>query len=114
MVKYYFTYGDDASFPRQNGWTEVEAENYQLAIRAFQTFHPNRPGSEALNCAGCYSDRVWDSTFMAKNNDNFGHGCWERITVFVEPISDTLSAKDNYGRTEHREQITYQREFLDG
>ena len=114
MAKFYFTYGDDVHYPYQNGWTEVEAYDFQLAVRAFQMFHPNRPGSEILNCAGFYSESSWEKTFMARNNENFGHGCWERITVLVEPLSDMLSAKNNLACVERRERITYQREFLEG
>ena len=63
---YYFTYGSDDRFPFQSGWTEVEAESYDQAVEAFQAFHPNRPGSDFINCAGIYGEEIFSRKRMAK------------------------------------------------
>lgn len=77
---YYFTYGSDDRFPFQSGWTEVEAESYDQAVEAFQAFHPNRPGSDFINCAGIYGEDSFNRQRMAKEG-NFGKKCVERIRV---------------------------------
>lgn len=65
-MKYYFTYGSDDRFPFQSGWTEVEAESYDQAVEGFQAFHPNRPGSDFINCAGIYGEESFSRKRMAK------------------------------------------------
>ena len=84
---YYFTYGSDDRFPFQSGWTEVEAESYDQAVAGFQAFHPNRPGSDFINCAGIYGEESFSRNRMAKEG-NFGSKCVERIRV-----SNTRSTK---------------------
>lgn len=86
-MTYYFTYGSDDRFPFQSGWTEVEAESYDQAVEAFQAFHPNRPGSDFINCAGIYGEESFSRKRMAKEG-NFGSKCVERIRV-----SNTRSTK---------------------
>lgn len=87
-MTYYFTYGTDNRFPFHSGWTEVEAESYDQAIAAFQAFHPNRFGSDCINCAGIYGEESFSRKRMAKEG-NFGRKCVERIRV-----SSMESSKD--------------------
>ena len=79
-MTYYFTYESDERFPFQSGWTEVEAESYDQAVEGFQAFHPNRPGSDFINCAGIYGEDSFNRKRMAKEG-NLGKKCVERIRV---------------------------------
>lgn len=88
-MKYYFTYETDNRFPFQSGWTEVEAESYDEAVEAFQAFHPNRPGSDFINCAGIYGEKSFGRKRMAKEG-NFGRKCVERIRVSSIEASKTI------------------------
>lgn len=88
-MKYYFTYGSDDQFPFQSGWTEVKAESYDEAVEAFQAFHPNRPGSDFINCAGIYGEESFSRKRMAKEG-NFGSKCVERIRVSSIEASKTI------------------------
>lgn len=69
MNKFYFTFGTDRQYPFQNGYIIVEANNLNSAARIFKEYFPNRPGSEALNCAFYYTEE----SFM-KNWD----WCWSK------------------------------------
>ena len=80
MVKKYFNYGTDPEYPYQSGYTVVEAEDPALAERGFRTFHPNRPDSPFVNCAGIYSEKNWHTSGMAEDQDC---PCREKITVQV-------------------------------
>ena len=113
MAKYVFTWGDNPFFAYQDGWTEVEAPDHHAAIKAFEQFHPKRPGSKFMNCAMVYTEREWSTTQMAANGENFGHGCHERITVEVERVVDQLGS-DTLQKNEAKEIVTYRREDLDG
>lgn len=58
--KYYFTYGSDPAYPFQGGWTLIYAPNLRAAQQIFKAYHPNRPGSDALNCADYYSASLFE------------------------------------------------------
>lgn len=79
-MTYYFTYGTDNRYPFHSGWTEVEAESYDQAVEGFQAFHPNRFGSDCINCAGIYGEESFSRKRVAKEG-NFGRKCVERIHV---------------------------------
>lgn len=85
MAKYYFTYGlgDTKSTGQdyQCGWTEVEAENSLIALRAYKVFHPvNENG-----LLPCCSVAVTESQMGKMLKDgNGGAFCHDRITVSRE------------------------------
>lgn len=84
MSKFYFTYGNDPQFPYQGGWTEVEAPNIGLAVKAFKCIHPNRTKTNTLNCASCYTSEQFESPNNTMLNGNYGKKCQERITLTRE------------------------------
>ena len=58
MEKYFFTFGSDPRYPfGRNDYVMVEAENAGRACELFRERHPNRPGSNCINCAFIYSER---------------------------------------------------------
>ena len=65
--KYYFSFGSDPLYPYQNGYIVIEAKNIEAACDIFKAYHPNREGSNLINCAFIYTedefmkswDRVW-------------------------------------------------------
>ena len=61
---YYFTYGTDERYPYQLGWTRVIAPSYEAAIAAFRAYHPNRSGSDLINCASIYTERQFYATSL--------------------------------------------------
>lgn len=75
MQRFYFTYGTDERFPFYRGWTEVVAPDKETACAVFRCYHPNRPGSDALNCAWIYSEEEFKKTcmFMEPRPDEFCH-----------------------------------------
>ena len=113
MAKYIFTWGASPFFAYQDGWTEVIAPDRNTAVKAFEVFHPKRPGSRYTNCAMIYSEREWEGTEMAINGENFGHGCHERIIVEVNRIYDQVKA-GTLQKNEAKEMVTYRCENLDG
>lgn len=58
--KFYFTYGSDPAYPFQGGWTLVYAPDLKAAQQIFKAYHPNRPGSDALNCADYYPATIFE------------------------------------------------------
>lgn len=79
--KYYFTYGTSESFPYQNGWTLVLANNIREAVTLFDLVHPRK--SDFVNCAGIYDETLFANTTIFKNGDNLGAGCHEVIELTV-------------------------------
>ncbi len=61
---YYFTYGTDKRYPYQLGWTRVVAPSYEAAIAAFKAYHPNRDGSNLINCASIYTENQFNATSL--------------------------------------------------
>lgn len=88
MSTYYFTYGTDAAYPYYGGWTEVEAPDEKTARALFKAYHPNREGSDCLNCASVYSEDGFKKTGMM-DVGNFGKKCLEQIAptrTFPSPV----------------------------
>ena len=57
-VKLYFTFGSDPAYPfGPNDYVTVEAPTGELCVALFQAAHPNRPGSNAVNCAFWYTEK---------------------------------------------------------
>ncbi len=76
---YYFTFGSDPAYPYgRDEYVEIGAPNEHLACELFRAFHPNRPGSDLVNCAGIYN---WDSWQDVKERFYKGVQPVERITV---------------------------------
>ena len=106
MVKYYFTYGSDEEFPYQSGWTEVVAEDLSMAIAAFKMFHPNRDGSNFINCDAYYEASVFEDSRVVAAVKNRGYGCWDRITA-----KSSIVRKDEVGN-EITQVIEFRREIV--
>lgn len=95
MEKFYFTYGTDPKYPFQGGWTLVYATSMAVAQRIFKSIHPNREGSDLLNCAWCYTHEQ----FMKGNafkEGNFGVRCHEIICPQLPETGsmETLASRD--------------------
>jgi hypothetical protein len=61
MASYFFTFGSDERFPfGRDDYVEVVAENAHEACELFRSHHPNRPGSNLLNCSFIYSDEKFN------------------------------------------------------
>lgn len=61
MKNYYFTFsGADMSFPYQNGYLVVRAENEKEAFRKFRFRYPD-PYLNCLCCAFWYTQEKWDA-----------------------------------------------------
>lgn len=61
MANFYFTFGTDRLFPYGiNDYVMVQAATLDEACSLFKMAHPNRPGSDALNCAFFYSERSFN------------------------------------------------------
>lgn len=78
MERFYFTYGSEGH-PFVGGWTEVEAQDYDVACAAFRVYHPN--GShEFMRCSCIYDEEEFMRTTMHQNG-NMGAYCHETITL---------------------------------
>lgn len=61
MTKTIFTFGSDPRYPfGPNDYVEIEAEDINQACLLFQAVHPNRPGSDCVNCAFFYSEQKFN------------------------------------------------------
>jgi hypothetical protein len=61
MQNYYITFGSDERFPYPNRFIVVLAESEWEANRIFETYHPNRPGSDCLNYSFLYTSNEWEA-----------------------------------------------------
>lgn len=77
--KFYFTYGMEV-YPFCGGWTEIEAEDYNMACNIFRAFHPDKIDG-LLNCCSVYSEEDFKKTVMGIKGSNLGYSCHEKITV---------------------------------
>lgn len=60
--KFFFTFGTDPQYPYGiNDYVLVLAKTEAEAVDKFQEKHPNRPRSNAVNCAFWYNEKQWDS-----------------------------------------------------
>lgn len=66
---FYFTYGPDKHYPFRDGWTLIIAPSESAAAEIFRIYHPNREGSDCLNCAWVYrADEFEQSEAFKKGN----------------------------------------------
>ena len=79
MSKFYFTYGSDCSQPFNGGWTEVEASNFETAVKLFRIVHKDTTEG-FVNCAGMYPEDIFRSTDTF-HNGNFGKYCVEKLSI---------------------------------
>ena len=79
-MRFYFTYGSAEYYPWQNGWTEIEAPDRDLAVKIFMAIHPNPKPETDVNCAGIYTAAEFERTKMARDG-NYGRFCHEAIRV---------------------------------
>lgn len=61
MERYYFTFGSDPAYPygRDDYVIAIGTDRHDC-INAFRKKYPNRPGSDAVNCADIYSATKWE------------------------------------------------------
>lgn len=78
MAKFYFTYGTEGQ-PFFGGWTEVEADDEEMARQAYLIFHPLTPAG-FIPCSTVYPEERFMKTSMYLNS-NFGYRCHERISL---------------------------------
>ena len=79
---FFFTYGSEGH-PFYGGWTIVGAESREQAVALFRLVHPDRIEG-IINCADIYTVDQFLTTNMYKEG-NFGHRCYEVITLEVHP-----------------------------
>ena len=83
MEKFYFTYGTDSGYPFRGGWTLILAPGAKAAVQIFRAYHPNRVGSDCLNCADYYRGDRFEQSESYKTG-NFGGYCHEIIGPYLE------------------------------
>lgn len=60
MEKFYFTFGSDPAYPyERDDYVIALGLNKKDCIEAYRKKHPNRPGSDAVNCASFYTEGEW-------------------------------------------------------
>jgi len=63
MQNFYFTFGSDSRFPYgRDDYVLVQADDLRAAIAAFRAVHPDRPGTNLVNCASYYTEEDFDRT----------------------------------------------------
>ncbi len=56
----YFTFGTNPAFPYGiDDYVVVIGADVKDCIKTFKDAHPNRPGSDAINCADYYGEHQW-------------------------------------------------------
>lgn len=95
MEKFYFTYGTDHKYPFQGGWSLIYAPDLRSAQQIFKAIHPNREGSDSLNCADYYTEKEFFQENSFKDG-NRGAGCHEVICPRPPETDemDTLAERD--------------------
>lgn len=83
MANFYFTYGTNKNFPFRGGWTEITAPDVSAACHIFRAVHPDKIDG-ILNCADIYSEESFRKTNMYLENNNFGIGCREKMTLNIK------------------------------
>lgn len=79
MKTFYFTYGLEGQ-PFEGGWTVVEAQDIETAVKAFQAFHPDKIDGY-LNCCDVYTEEKFKKMSMSGERGNFGRRCVEIIRI---------------------------------
>lgn len=60
MEALYFTFGSDPGYPYGRGeYVLAVGGSRKDCIDAYKERHPNRPGSDAINCADYYTEKEW-------------------------------------------------------
>lgn len=84
---FYFTFGNNAKFPYQNGWIIIQAENESQARAIFQILFPNPTDPTTLNCSFVYTEEEFRKTKMYQNQNNFGHNSYGTYTITFQPAT---------------------------
>lgn len=79
MDTFYFTYGLEGQ-PFIGGWTEIDAQDMETAVKAFRAFHPDKIEG-ILNCSSVYTKEQFNGTIMQGERGNFGRRCVEKIKI---------------------------------
>lgn len=62
MQNYYFTFGRHPEYPFGiDQYVMVRAESLLGAVNTFRQHHPNRPGSNLVNCADYYTEDAFNA-----------------------------------------------------
>lgn len=62
MEKLYFTFGSDPQYPYgRDAYVMAIGTDVKDCIEAYRKKHPNRAGSDAINCADYYTEKEWKS-----------------------------------------------------
>lgn len=70
MINFYFTFGRNPEYPFGfDDYVKVTAPDLGEAVWTFQQHHPNRPGSNLVNCAFWYTEAEFE-----KMRDKYYHG----------------------------------------
>lgn len=65
MQKFYFTFGSDPQFPYgRDDYVMVKAESGLQACNLFRAVHPNRKGSNFLNCSEVYTEEQFEPIWI--------------------------------------------------
>ena len=81
MQKFYFTFGSSTTFPYQNGWIIINADDLSSACDYFRKMFPNPRNKDIVNCAFIYSEEEFKETIMYKYNSNLGANCHDEFTT---------------------------------
>lgn len=66
-MNFYFTFGSDSKYPFGfKDYIVIQADNIIQAQEIFKNNHPNRPGSDCLNYAFCYTEEEWNRNKMTE------------------------------------------------
>lgn len=80
---FYFTYGSDSDEQaHKGGWTEVEADNAELALAAYKAYYPPNDDGLLPYC-WMYSEDEFIASKSFKTG-NFGVGRHDVITLIRE------------------------------
>lgn len=62
MQNYYFTFGSSPLYPfGRDDYVMVTAPDMRTAVEIFQKHHPNRPGSNLVNCSDWYTEDAFNA-----------------------------------------------------
>ncbi len=68
MEKLYFTFGSDPRFPYQRGdYVVAVGKDRHDCVETYRKRHPDRPGSECVNCADMYTAAEWEKNASGKD-----------------------------------------------
>ena len=104
MKKFYFTYNDNKSFPYQNGYSIVIANDIDHAIKIFKFYHPNRKNKEHINCSFYYTEEQWNQAYKTIMSE-YKYPCFEilGIDIITDPEYVTLVMEKAYTEMNDKE-----------